>query len=94
MGLTVTAVVFLLLAATCAIASSSLIHQEIESVNRKLPEEEQISYSLMYPGKMRKIKAAYRRYYPMGHIEQWRIMLQAGMFVFLALCAIAAGFFR
>jgi hypothetical protein len=48
----------------------------------------------MYPGKMQKIKAEYKRLYPTGKIETWRLRLQIAMFAFLAVAAIFLGFFR
>jgi hypothetical protein len=66
MGLNQRAIVFLSLAATCAIISGFLGCQEIGEVNRKLPESQQIPYLLMYPGKMREIKTEYKRLYPTG----------------------------
>ena len=94
MELNPVAIAFLLLATTCAIISSFLIYQEIGEVNRKLPDDEQISYLLMYPGKMRWIKVTYRRLYPDGRVNFWRGLFQGAAFVFLGLMAIAAGFLR
>ena len=48
----------------------------------------------MYPGKMQKIKAEYKRLYPTGKVEAWRLRLQIAMFAFLALAAIFLGFLR
>jgi hypothetical protein len=69
-------------------------YREIGEVNRKLPDEKQISYSFMYPGKMQKIKAKYHRLYPTGRVDAWRSTFQIGLFVFLALAAITSGFFK
>jgi hypothetical protein len=87
-------VVFVCLGATCAAMGSLLVHREIVAVNRKVSDAEQISMSFMYPGKMQKIKAEYKRLYPTGKVETWRVRLQVTMFVFLALAAIFLGFFR
>ena len=94
MGLNLAGVLFLCLGATCAIFSGLLTYQEVREVNRKLPDSEQIPYLFMYPGKMRRIKAEYKRLYPNGRVNLWRIVLQAAMFVFLALTAIASGFLK
>jgi hypothetical protein len=67
---------------------------KLPAVNRKVPDAEQISYSFMYPGKMQKIKADYKRLYPTGKVETWRVTLQSAMFAFLALAAICLGFLR
>jgi hypothetical protein len=48
----------------------------------------------MYTGKMQKIKAEYKRLYPTGRVEAWRVRLQIATFVFLALAGIFLGFFR
>jgi hypothetical protein len=48
----------------------------------------------MYPGKMQKVKAEYKRLYPARKVETWWGRLQVAMFVFLALAAIFLGFFR
>ena len=87
-------VVFVCLGASCAAIGSVLIHQEIAAVNRRVPNAGQISLSFMYPGKMQKIKAEYRRLYPTGKVENWRVRLQVAMFVFLALAAVFLGFLR
>ena len=87
-------VVFGCLGATCAAIGSVLVHREIAAVNRKVPQAEQISWSFMYPGKMQKIKAEYKRFYPTGRVETWRVTLQAAMVAFLALAAISLGFLK
>lgn len=88
-------VAFVCLGASCAAMGSFLVHREIAAVNRRVPDAEQISHSFMYPGKMQKIKAEYKRLYPTGRIETWRLRLQIAMFAFLALAAIfLLGFFR
>ena len=48
----------------------------------------------MHPGKMQKIKAAYKRFYPTGTVEAWRISLQIAAFAFFAAAAITSGFFK
>jgi hypothetical protein len=87
-------VLFICLGASCAVIAGLLIHREIGDVNRELSDQEQISYSFMYPGKMQKIRAAYERLYPTGKVDVWRRTLQIASFAFLALAAIASGFFR
>jgi hypothetical protein len=87
-------VVFGCLGASCAAIGSILVHREIAAVNRKVPDAEHISYSFMYPGKMQKIKADYKRLYPTGKVETWRVRLQIAMVAFLALAALFLGFFR
>jgi hypothetical protein len=87
-------VVFGCLGASCAAIGSVLVHREIAAVNGKVPEAEQVSYSFMYPGKMQKIKADYKRLYPTGKVETWRLTLQFATFGFLALAAVCLGFLR
>ena len=94
MATLIVGVIFGCLGASCAAAGSVLVHREIVAVNRQLPDAERISYSFMYPGKMQKIKAEYKRLYPTGMVETWRLRLQIAMFVFLALAAIFLGFFK
>lgn len=94
MAITLTGILFLSLAASCGILSGFLTYQEIGEVNRKLPNGEQIPYVFMYPGKMRRIKAEYKRFYPDGQVEFWRMTFQVAGAVFLALTAIASGFFK
>jgi hypothetical protein len=87
-------VIFGCLGASCAAMGSVLVHREIAAVNCKVPDTEQISYLFMYPGKMRKIKADYKRLYPTGKVEIWRATLQIAMLAFLAVAAICLGFLR
>jgi len=85
---------FLSLAATCGIMSGFCIFIEIGEINRKLPDNEQISYIGMHPAKMSKIKEQYDRLCPSGYAEMWRVIFQTAMFVLLGLTAIAAGVFH
>ena len=72
--------------------SGYLTFREIEEVNRKLPEPEQIEYAFMHPGKMKKIRLAYKEFYPQGATNRWRLVFQTAAFLFLGLTALAAGF--
>jgi hypothetical protein len=94
MGLTPSAIVFLVAGSGCCVVSGYFVLREIEEVNRKLPQGEQIEYAWMYPGKMRRIRSAYKRFYPEGMIDRRRIVFEVGAFVFIALTAVAAGFLR
>jgi len=87
-------IAFVCLGASCAATGIFLVHREIAAVNRRVPDAEHISYSFMYPGKMQEIKAEYKRLYPTGKIETWRLRVQIAMFAFLAVVAIFLGFFR
>ena len=94
MSINTLSVTFFVLALSSGLVSSYLVWREIEDVNRNLPPNEQIEYAYMYPGKMRKIKIAYGRFYPSGKLERWRFVSQTGMVVFLVLTAVSAGFLR
>jgi len=94
MVLTPSAIIFLILATGCGMVSGYFTFREIEEVNRKLPQQEQIEYALMYPGKMKRIRLAYQRFYPQGATNRWRLMFQTAAFLFLGLTALAAGFLR
>ena len=94
LGLNASAIAFLSLSATCAVVATVLTYQEIGEVNRQLPAEGQIRYLFMYPGKMTRIRAEYRRFYPRGRVDLWRLMFQWAMFGFLGLTAISAGFLQ
>ena len=94
MWLNPTGLAFLALASSCAAIAGFLTYQQIGEVNRKLPDNEQISYLFMYPEKMRRLKADYKRLYPKGRVNFWRSLFQAAMFFFLALSAIASGFLK
>ena len=94
MTLSAAGLIFLSLAVTSAVLAGLLCYQEIGEVNRHLPDSEQVPYLIMYPGKMQKISAAYKRHYPNGRVNIWRIIFQTDMFLFLALTALAGGFLR
>jgi hypothetical protein len=94
MELTPSTIVFLVSAAGCGAASAYFTFREIEEVNRRLPQEAQVEYALIYPGKMRRIRRAYKQLYPEGVVDRWRIVFEAAAFVFIALTALAAGFPR
>jgi hypothetical protein len=74
--------------------STYFVFREIEEINRKLPPGEQIEYAFMYLGKMSKIAREYRRLYPQGSLNRWRLGFQIAGIFFLALTALALGFFR
>jgi hypothetical protein len=88
------AVALFCLACSCAILSAFFLWQQIGEINRKLPDNEQISYWGMHPVKMSKIKSEYRRLYPSGRVDLLRRILQYAAFVFLVLLLIPLGFFK
>ncbi len=82
------------LAISCLLISGFIFTQEIGEVNRKLPEDQQISYWWMYSEKYMSIKKEYKRLYPQGRLHFAQFILQILGFVFLFLAVIAAGFFK
>jgi hypothetical protein len=88
------AVVLFCLAFSCAILSAFFLWQQIGEINRKLADNEQISYWGMHPVKMAKIKREYRRLYPSGKIDLVRRIFQYASFACLVLLLIPLGFFK
>jgi|HubBroStandDraft_4_1064222.scaffolds.fasta_scaffold839180_2 hypothetical protein len=76
------------------VASALLFYALIGKVNRFLPENEQISYLFLYPGKISKIKREYKRFYPDSRLLLVRLVLNTLGFVLLLMCMIQLGFFR
>jgi hypothetical protein len=89
-----TAMILLSLACSCAILSAFLLWQQIGEINRKLPDDKQISYWGMHAVKMARIKEEYKRLYPSGKIELMRRIFQYAAFVFMVLLLIPLGFFN
>jgi hypothetical protein len=79
---------FLCLAVASGAASMYFASREIQEVNKKTSPELHIAYSVMYPAKLRHIKSMYKRLYPEGKIDQWRVVCQVAMFVFFVLGAV------
>lgn len=73
------------LACSCAILSSFFLWQQIGEINRKLPDNEQISYWGMHPFKMATIRREYKRLYPSGRIDLLRRSFQYAGFALLVL---------
>lgn len=92
--LTAPAIVLFCLACSCALLSAFLLWQEIGEINRKLPDDQQISYWGIHPIKMAKIKREYKRLYPSGRIDLVSRIFQYAAFVFFVLLLIPLGFFR
>ena len=92
--ISVTTLVFLCPGISCLLISGFLFIQEIGEVNRKLPENEQISYWGMHADKAWKIKHEYRRLYPNGRLHRLRFAFELVGFVLLFLAAVSAAFFK
>lgn len=79
---------FLFLSAIgCTVVSGFVFYMMIGKVNRKLPDEEQIPYLFMYPGKVGKVRNLYRKLYPTGFLHLVQLGLGA-----LGLLLLIAGF--
>jgi hypothetical protein len=94
MSFPINAAAFIALVSVCGLISTYFTLREIEEINRKLPQEKQIEYAFMYPGKMGKIALEYKRLCPQGSLNRWRLVFQAAGIFFLVLTALALGFFR
>lgn len=94
MELNFTSIVLASLGASCLVVSGFFFVQEIGEVNRRLPEEKQISYWWMYAGKYTRIRDEYRRLYPSGRIHMFSKVFEITGFALLVLALIASGFFR
>jgi hypothetical protein len=81
-GLGVAGWILFSLGTTCAMLSNFILVQEIGEVNRKLPDDEQISYWFWWPGKAFHLFAEYKRLYPNGRLEFWRITLEIAAIIF------------
>jgi hypothetical protein len=75
------------------LCSGFLMFAMIGEVNRKLPDQEQISYLGGHPGKYMTIIREYRRLYPEGRLTMylWTSVLLG--FALLAVSAVVFGFF-
>ena len=56
------------IAQVCAITGSVAVYAELSNVNRKLPDDQQISYFWWYFSKYRRVDGLYRQYYPAGRL--------------------------
>lgn len=68
--LTIGTIVLGAIGVSCILLSGLFLYQEIGEVNRKLSEDQQISYYWMYSEKYSKIRDEYRRLYPGGQIHR------------------------
>ena len=93
MGLSPLSLAFVALGASCMLISGFVLWQEIGEVNRKRPDDQQISYLGIYTEKMAKIRSEYRRLYPSGCVDHVRLAFQIAGFVFLLAAVITMRFF-
>jgi hypothetical protein len=89
-----TSIVLFALGASCTSVSGFCLMQEIGEVNRRLPDDQQISYWEMYSDKYAKIRGEYKRLYPHGRIHSVGRAFEIAAFVFFLLGVFAAGFFK
>jgi hypothetical protein len=94
MELNLASIVLAAFGVSCLVLSGFFLTQEIGEINRKLPEDQQISYRWMYAEKYARIRKEYRRLYPNGRIHTLGVIFEFVGFVLLVLAAVAAGFFR
>jgi hypothetical protein len=82
-------VVLFLVSISCIISAGIITSSIIEMVNRKLPQDQQISPLGGYYSKYKKITWEYRRLYPNGRlIVKMRLLTALG---FISIFAIAVG---
>ena len=94
MVLNTSCIIFILLAASCFVLSSFVLWQEIREVNKKLSDDQQLSYIGMYTSKRLRIKKEYARSYPSGRLDQIQWALEIAGFIFLLVAVIQGGFLR
>jgi hypothetical protein len=73
--------------------SGWLYNQEIGEVNRKLPENEQLSYWFWHSDKAWKLKQEYKRLYPGGRLHRLMFAFEIAGVLFLMIAALSTGFF-
>ncbi len=77
--------------ATLAIGSSLVISAMIGEVNRRLPDDQQVSYLWGYPGKLSGIREQYKRFYPKGTLSKVLTVMEALILIIMATCALLVG---
>ena len=78
-------------AVTLMIGSGLVIFAMIGEVNRRLPEDQQVSYLWGYPGKLSGIRDQYKRFCPKGTLSKVLTVLEALSLIMLATCALLIG---
>ena len=80
------ALIFFSLATTCIIASGYVLFAMIGEINRRLPDEQKVSYLFGHFAKFAKVSGEYRRLYPDGRLLQlYRSFLFLGIVLLIAL---------
>ena len=83
--------VLLAVAVTLMIGSVLVISAMIGEVNRRLPDDQQVSYLWGYPGKLSDIRDQYKRFYPQGTLSKVLTVLEALILIVMAICALLVG---
>jgi len=91
---TIAGIVFGTICVSCFLVSTHFFYQELGEVNRKLPDNQQISYLWWYAEKYSKVRDEYKRLYPDGKLHRLQFWFQIAGFVFPVLAAAADGFFK
>jgi hypothetical protein len=74
------AILLFLSGVSCLIKANYIMFDMIGEINRNLPEADQFSKALRYPGKNSKVQSEYRRLYPEGRLSsQYRVVLYSGV---------------
>ena len=90
----ITAFILFSLATGCIMLAGYFFLQMHAEVNRKLPENEQISYWGGHLEKYIRIKREYKRLYPSGKLDRIGTIIMCLGFVLLLLFAATMGAFR
>ena len=93
-GMSVIAIFLESLGGACLLTSWALMYQEIGEVNRKLPDDQQISYFWFHMEKVVKIRREHRRLYPDSSIDFYREALGWAGLVLVLLGAALPGLFK
>ena len=83
--------VLLAVGVTLAVVSGLVISAMIGEVNRRLPDDQQVSYLWGYPGKLSGIREQYKRFYPKGKLSKVLTVLEALILIVMATCALIVG---
>jgi hypothetical protein len=72
--------------------ASLVIFAMIGKVNRRLPDDQQVSYLWGYPGKLSGIKEKYKRFYPKGALVKVLNVLTLLALIMMVAAAVYEGF--
>lgn len=79
---------------SCGFVATFLLWQEIGEINRKLPEDQQISYFWMHVDRFARIKREYKCLYPNGKLHLWGTVFEIAAFIFFFLTIVELRFFK